>query len=89
MPIVTGQPLLRAVAERIVAMHLVSNGMDEVELVRPWPNAMTSAGVDITWGARDIGVNVEARWLFTSEEKGSMEVRPDGVQFTAGVRCYF
>lgn len=46
-------------------------------------------GVDITWGNRDVVLNLEARWLFTSEERDSEEVRPDGNQYTVGLRWVY
>lgn len=45
----SGQMLLQCVAERIVAEHLRRAGMDEVEIVYPWPNAAARGGVDMTY----------------------------------------
>jgi hypothetical protein len=39
-------------------------------------------------GTRAI-INLEARWMFTQEEEDTLEVRPDGVQYTAGVKFQF
>jgi hypothetical protein len=47
--------------------------------------------IDCCWlesGTRAI-INLEARWMFTQEEEGTLEVRPDGVQYTAGVKFQF
>jgi hypothetical protein len=46
-------------------------------------------GLDITWGDGAVALSFESRWIFTSEERDTMEVRPDGVQYTAGVRWNF
>ncbi len=43
-----GQQLLQCVAERILALHLERQGMDDVTIVYPWPSSGARRGVDIT-----------------------------------------
>jgi opacity protein-like surface antigen len=47
------------------------------------------AGLDINLPEHEMAVNVEARWIFTQEEEDPREVRPDGVQYTVGLRFEF
>ena len=61
MASVAGQLLLQSVAERIIALHLVANGQDEVEIVNPWPSSSTRGGVDVTYrfAGRTVKVKVK------------------------------
>lgn len=85
MSLVTGQLLLQSVAERILAMHMLANGMDEVEVVNPWPSTSTRAGVDITYrfAGRTVKVKVKPDAYFgrdpaKAQDRSLSFYRPEG-----------
>lgn len=61
MAATAGQQLLQCVAERILALHLSRQGMEEVALVYPWPGVLARGGVDLTYRFAGRTVNVKVK----------------------------